>query len=597
MISQEYESSSIGIEHRQAELEALYKKVFLPEAERLDIVGVTKCAPGDQEILEKARSAGNADKFNRLWSGDTSDHDGDDSRADQALCCHLAFWCGNDPTRIDRMFRQSGLYRDKWERLDYRTTTISKAISLVSQSYTDRGHLPGSREIRPRRDLLLDENQLTDMGNGSRLKLRHGQDIRYCYPWKTWVIWGGMRWKNDVTGHVHRLAKDTAKAMWAEAAALADDTQSKALARHALKSQSELRLKAMMSSAQCEVPIQPEEFDRDPWLLNCANGTLDLRTGELRPHQREDFIMKLAPVEYDPEATCPTWLAFFERIMAGNERLIAYLHKMVGYGLTGSVKEQCLFFLYGLGANGKSTFLNLMRKMLGDYAKHTPAETFMFKRGDHIPADLADLKGARVVTAVEVEDGKRFAESLLKQATGGDRQKARFLYGNFFEYDPEYKIFLAANHKPQIKGTDPAIWRRIRLIPFIVAIPEHERDQDLTQKLEAELPGILAWAVKGCLLWQQEGLGPPEEVIEATEGYRQEMDSLGNFLDECCVLLPEARTNFKSLYEEYRRWCDDMGETPRGRNDFAKKLTERGFAAVTGTGNVAVRVGIGLRQS
>lgn len=439
---------------------------------------------------------------------------------------------------------------------------------------------------------------LTDWGNAQRLVNLNGPDFRYCYLWKSFLVWDGKRWTKDLSGEIDRLSKETIKSMLVEASKIDDEKERQSFIRHILKTQKEERRKAMIACARSEpgISIQPEEMDTDRWLLNCQNGTIELRSGQLREHRREDLITKIIPVAYDPSASCPAWHMFLDRILANNDGLKRYLQKVVGYSLTGSVREQCLFFLHGSGANGKSTFLNVIRKTLGDYARHTPSETFMVKRGDSIPADIADLKGARLVTAAEVEDGRRFAESLLKQLTGGDRIKARFLHSNFFEYDPEYKIFLAANHKPRISGTDKAIWRRFRLIPFTVAIPKEEQDRDLQQKLESELPGILAWAVKGCQMWQAEGLGLPAEVKQATQSYRQEMDILGKFIANCCIQKPDIKTPMKFLYQEYVRWCEDAGERPLSKNEFAKELTVRGFEPATGKGNIALRCGIGLLE-
>jgi putative DNA primase/helicase len=271
-------------------------------------------------------------------------------------------------------------------------------------------------------------------------------------------------------------------------------------------------------------PVIPEHLDQDPWLFNVENGTIDLKTGELRPHERGALITKLAPVQYDREAECPTWWKFLMRIFNGNLALIEFLQKAVGYALTGSTREQCLFFLHGLGANGKSTLLEIIHTLLGDYAHRTSSETFLIKKSGGIPNDVAALRGARLVGAVEVESGRRLAEVLIKEMTGGDRISARFLHAEWFDFKPEFKIFLAANHKPVIRGTDHAIWRRIHLIPFNVQIPKPEQDRDLPEKLKAELPGILNWALEGCQMWQLYGLEPPAEVQAATQDYREEMD-------------------------------------------------------------------------
>lgn len=287
----------------------------------------------------------------------------------------------------------------------------------------------------------------------------------------------------------------------------------------------------MVTLAESEpgIPVLPGELDRDPWLLNVKNGTVDLRTGELRPHKRDDLITKIVPVEYDSEASCPTWLAFLNRIMDGNERLIAFLQRAAGYSLTASTQEQCFFLLYGTGANGKSVFLTTLLAVMGDYGIQAAPDLLLAKSGESHPTEVADLFGARLVVATETEAGRRLAENLVKQHTSGDRLKARFMRQDFFEFEATFKIWLATNNKPIVKGTDYAIWRRIKLIPFTVTIPPEERDKSLPAKLRQELHGILAWAVQICLEWQKYGLNEPQEVTAATCAYRDEQDILGSW--------------------------------------------------------------------
>jgi len=416
------------------------------------------------------------------------------------------------------------------------------------------------------------EVRKSDQGNAMRLVHRHGQDLLYCHPWRKWLIWDGRRWRVDETAEVVRRAKEAVQSIYAEAAETADEKKRQDLEKHALKSEANARIKAMIESAQSEpgIPVLPDELDADLWLLNCLNGTLDLRTGELREHRREDRITKLIPVEYDPEATAPTWDAFLQRIMDGNEDLIAFLQRAVGYSLTGDVGERVLFFLHGRGANGKSTFLETVRALLGDYAQRAPTETLLARRSGNIPNDVARLRGARFVSASESEEGKRLNEPLIKEVTGGDTLCARFLHAEFFEFEPECKLWLSTNHKPVVRGTDKAIWDRIKLIPFAVTIPEAEQDKHFGEKLKAELAGILAWAMRGCLDWQENGLGVPGAVKRATESYREEMDTLGDFIKDCCVVGPTVEVITKDVYNVYVEWCKANGEQPISKRAFAK---------------------------
>jgi putative DNA primase/helicase len=463
----------------------------------------------------------------------------------------------------------------------------------------------------------------SDYTNARAFVQDHGERVRYCYPWKTWLVWTGTHWQRDTSGTVMQMAKQTVKRLARSIETLTDEQAVTTLMAHIKSSLSTAKLKAMVESVQSEsgIPVQPEAFDADPWLLNCANGTLDLRTGELRPHQQADMLTKCLAIPYKPDATCPTWDAFLWRIMGGTltpddpamsdgeleqrhladaraEALIGYLQRSAGYTLTGSTKEQCIFLCHGPTKTGKSTYLATLRKTLGPYAKQADMETFMHKDRPEVRNDLADLAGARFVYAVESQEGKRLAEGLVKQMTGGvDHLKARLLFQEYFEFAPQFKAYIGTNHLPVIKDSDDAIWERIRKIPFTVQIPKSERDKDLEAKLEQELPGILAWAVRGCLAWKQNNdLQEPEAVLDATQAYRTEMDSVARFLDECCLVLPDARVKASILYERYKQWCLDTGEELLTLTKLGTALDRRGIEKRQ-SGGVYWRLGLGLPAS
>lgn len=419
---------------------------------------------------------------------------------------------------------------------------------------------------------------LTDLGNAERFLARHGHNVRYCENFGRWFYWDGCRWKEDVTGMAVQLAAATVRAMLDEAKTLPSDGKNSPAAQliaHARRSESDNKIKAFLNLAKSWIGVSPDDLDSNPWVLNCRNGLLDLRTGELLPHRADDLITKLVPYEYDPHAECPHWLQFLDRIFDGNQRLIDYIQRAVGYSLTGVIREQCLFFLHGNGANGKSTFLTVVQDILGDYSRDTPTDSLMIKQNDTIPNDIARLKGARLVTAVETEADKRMAESLVKRLTGGDTITARFMRQEFFQFRGTFKIFLAANHKPAIRGTDDAIWRRIKLIPFDVQIPDHEQDPDLPEKLKEEATGILTWMVQGCKAWQAEGLRDPEEVRTATAYYRDEQDFLGPFLQDCCHIEPLAEVGAGELYKAYIDYCETNRQKPISQTRFGRLMTER----------------------
>jgi len=380
----------------------------------------------------------------------------------------------------------------------------------------------------------------------------------------------------DDTGEVYRLAKDTVASIYEEAAAAPDDENRKALAKHAMRSEAGARIKEMVDLARSDVPVMPDELDASPDLLNTESGTIELRTGELREHRREDLITKLAPAEYRPDALAPAWEAFLERVLPGEE-LREFVQRASGYSATGDTSEQCMFINHGSGANGKSTFQEAIAAALGDYAMRAPTEMLLTKRSGGIPNDIARLKGSRFVASSETEEGRRLAESLIKDLTGQDTVTARFLWAELFEFTPTHKLWLSTNHKPEIRGTDNAIWRRIRLIPWSVTIPPAEQNKKLPATLRREIAGILAWIVRGCLEWRREGLQAPDEVRRATGQYRAEMDVLAGFLAECCELDTGHWEYAKDLYECYKRWCDENGERPEPQRKFGGRLGERGF--------------------
>jgi putative DNA primase/helicase len=449
-----------------------------------------------------------------------------------------------------------------------------------------------------------DAVRLTDVGNASRLIARYGNELRYCAAWKKWLVWDGRRWARDDRQRVREYAKAVTRTMLHEAAALPAGAPQKALAEHALRSQKAERLRGMIDLAQSDpaVALVPADFDADPWLLTVHNGTLELRTGQLREHRRGDLITKLAPVTYDPAATSDVWTRFLADATQDNADLIAFLQRCVGYSLTGSTREEVLFFLLGPEASGKSTFAEAIKATLGDYQRTADFETFLQKRGDRgISNDIAALAGARLVVSTEVADGKRLAEGLVKQLTGGDAVTARFLHQEFFDFIPQFKLWFAANDAPRVRHGDRAIWRRIRRVPFEHTVPEGQRNPAMKATLRDPArggPAILAWAVAGCLAWQREGLRIPDTVQAATATYRAEQDPLRDFYAECCVFDPDAWTPSRALYDAYRTWAEASGDGDRAMNTktFGLQLAEHGCRQATRTqAGKNVRGWLGIR--
>lgn len=439
---------------------------------------------------------------------------------------------------------------------------------------------------------------MTDLGNARRLVRLHGADLRYNAS-LGWLVWDGVRWRRDDTGEVERCAKSTIAAMYSEAARERDDDRRRALAKCAAASESVGRIRAMIELARSEpcIHIDAAALDAEPFLFGVENGVIDLRTGELQSGHREDYITKRAPVAYDPAARAPRWLRFLKEVFRNDVELTKYVHRAVGYALTGDVREQCLFFAYGHGANGKSVFLETVHALLDEYAANARTETIMARqRGGEIPNDVARLAGVRLVTVNEVEEGARLNESLVKDLTGGDTLTARFLHREYFEFRAQFKLWVRGNHKPIIRGTDDGIWRRVRLVPFEATFPEAKQDRQLAEKLRSELPGILNWAIEGCLAWQRDGLTTPDAVKIATEGYRHESDLLGTWIEECCETGEGKKEAAGVLYQLYSDWAKDSGLQPVSQVTFSRALQERGFEKKVTKGNIKVYRGLRPRN-
>lgn len=548
------------------------------------------------DIVRAACSAKNGSLFKALYSGDFSAYSSQ-SEADMAFCNMLAFWCGCDAEKMDAIFRQSGLMRDKWDRKQSGTTygviTLQKAISGCSQTYNPKKQNDYSISIGNGKVIqTVDEEKMRaytfdDMGNAERFVDLFGENVRYCYTEKKWYFYNSMRWSIDNLGVILRMADKCVEAMKAEAKLyLQADEESggdmaKAFEKHMKSSRSNKSKKAMLNEIEHHLPILPIQMDRYKMALNTPSGIINLKNGDVKAHNPEYYFTKITSVDCAEAADCPRWLAFLDDIFAGDKDLIRYIQKAVGYSLTGSTAEQCAFFLYGTGRNGKSTFIDVIRDVFGDYAANIQPETIMVKssQSNAINSDIARLKGARLVTSVEPNEGVRLNEGLLKQLTGDDTVTARKLYSEEFEFKPEFKLWMATNHKPIIRGTDTGIWRRIHMIPFNVQIPEDKVDKNLTHKLKAEMAGIFKWCIDGCLMWQREGLQMPAAVLKSVREYRREMDVISAFIEDKCTL--EGTVQASMLYAAYASWADSNNEYCMSNTKFSTELAKR-FEKVRG---------------
>jgi len=427
--------------------------------------------------------------------------------------------------------------------------------------------------------------QLTDYGNAERLVAHHGEDLRYCYQQKNWYVWNGTRWALDDTGSVMRKAKATARGIMQEAEGVQNLDKRDSILNWMFRSESAHHLKSMidLSSSEEKVAMSVNAFDQNPWLLNVENGTIDLQSGKLNFHDRNDFITKKLPVRWNGlDERLPLWKRFLDEATDGDIELQTFLQRAVGYSLTGKTDEEVLFFVHGPGASGKSTFIEAVKNMMGDYCATADFETFLKRSSTGSPRnDIARLVGSRFVASIEVDEGKKLAEGLIKSITGGDQITARFLFREAFEFLPEFKLWLVANDAPDIKAGDDAMWRRILRVPFEHVVPKDKRDPKLKAQLrnpEIAGPAILAWAVQGCLDWQKDGLKIPDAVTNATEEYRQEMNPLSDFIMDCC----RVDTNNQKLWEPtsnlrqaYRHWMQTNGSTEHFNDrQFAKLLRQ-----------------------
>lgn len=561
------------------------------------------------DIVRAACIAKNGSLFKALYSGDFSAYSSQ-SEADMAFCNMLAFWCGCDAEKMDAIFRQSGLMRDKWDRKQSGTTygviTLQKAISGCSQTYNPKKQNDYSISIGNGKVIqTVDEEKMRaytfdDMGNAERFVDLFGENVRYCYTEKKWYFYNSMRWSVDNLGVILRMADKCIEAMKAEAKLyLQADEESggdmaKAFEKHMKSSRSNKSKKAMLNEIEHHLPILPIQMDRYKMALNTPSGIINLKNGDVKAHNPEYYFTKITSVDCADAADCPRWLAFLDDIFAGDKDLIRYIQKAVGYSLTGSTAEQCAFFLYGTGRNGKSTFIDVIRDVFGDYAANIQPETIMVKssQSNAINSDIARLKGARLVTSVEPNEGVRLNEGLLKQLTGDDTVTARKLYSEEFEFKPEFKLWMATNHKPIIRGTDTGIWRRIHMIPFNVQIPEDKVDKNLTHKLKAEMTAIFKWCIDGCLMWQREGLQMPAAVLKSVREYRREMDVISAFIEDKCTL--EGTVQASMLYAAYASWADSNNEYCMSNTKFSTELAKR-FEKIKGR-NYNYFTGISIRS-
>ena len=559
-----------------------------------------------EQIIDTAKKSKNGLRFSTLFEGDWSQFYDSQSEADMAFTSDLAFWTARDPYKMDAIFRKSVLYRDKWDEQrgddTYGNLTINKAIESCQNEFipettdTDFQIYIMDDAVKPaKKDKRYSYD---DTGNAERLKDLFGDNIRYNYTSNAWMYYDGKRWKHDDTGKMKILADKVVDNMKNEKLFIAEGVDEEEMKkfkhRHWKDSRNHNKKVNMMKECEHLLPVQNNDFDKDFNLFNVQNGYIDLRSGQLIDHDRNNFFTKISNVEFTDKADCPKWEEFLNDIFLGRQDLIDFIQRAVGYSLSGYTTEQVLFVLHGNGRNGKSVFIEVLNEIFGNYATNiTPQAIMASKMGNNSgpTPEIAKLDGARFVTTTEPNEGDRFDEGLLKQITGGDKISARKLHENSFEFTPQLKLWMATNHKPYVRGRDEGIWRRFVIIPFEKQIPLNEIDKDLTKKLKQELPAIIKWCVDGYLEWQRIGLSEPAIIKEQRDEYRTEMDSIAAFIDECCEVGTTGKIKSSLMFAAYDEWARENNQYRMTNTKFGIEMSKK-FKKITSNGVHYIGVGL-----
>lgn len=546
------------------------------------------------EIIKRAEnSAKTGTRFTMFMKGGWEQFYSSHSEADMAFANDLAFWTGRDFHKMDTIFRNSSLMREKFDEkhgaVTYGTSLLNKAINETQNIYNPEGDSQDSESsytfsFNEDKTKKIIPRSWDDQGRGLRMRDQFATVLKFNAVDKKWFFFNGSYWQEDIGNQKVELAAErVANSIKKEKPELSFSTKTdedKAMNewyRFQKDSRSHMAKMHMIDEFKKYVIVKHGEFDKEDMLLNTESGYVDLSNGELHDHDIDKNFSHQTLAEYSDNVDAPLWDKFLNQIFNNDEELIHYVQKAIGYSFTGSVDEQCLFILNGRGRNGKSVFSNVISDVAGNYAKQMNVQTIVAKKNQSGSAnsDIARLEGARIVTSSELNEGDRFDESLVKQLTGGDKILARFLYGSEFEYKPKFKIWMATNHLPIIRGTDDGIWRRIKIIPFNIQIPKEKVDKKLEYKLKAEYTGILNWIVQGAIMWQQEGLEDPEAVTKVIETYRAEMDPLDAFLEECCTTGQNYSIKAREMYDAYHEWAKESEEYKMSLNKFGREMSKK----------------------
>ena len=576
-----YQGTESKVEDRTDEVKQLWNKylndkkevpsgAYVYTAERKPFINSSPSTLNDNEVIDKIKESQSSNLFNCLYYGQWEGLYPSQSEADMAMCSILAFWCAKDESQIDRIFRSSKLYREKWDLKrganTYGEMTIRSAVNGCRDVYTPAFN-SSVQSYNPKTGEVVQKKKydLTDTGNAQRFIDRFGQNLRYNHDNKYWMIWDGKTWIIDNKQIVKTQVDILIEEMKVEAVKEKDDSYQKELFRNIKHLSNNGGKEAMLKEAMHIgiIPARNCDFDKAKYLLNCFNGVVDLEKGIIIPHNRDFLMSKNTHLTCDFNEEPKRWVKFLYEIFDDDEEMVEFIQRAIGYTLTGDTNEHFFFQCFGDGANGKSVFLDIIYKMLGDYSLNAQVECLLAKGNGSsggANTEIARMNGARFVRTNEPNEGSRFNEGLVKQLVAGDVTTARFLYGKEFEFKPNLKLWIATNYKIGVRGTDNGIWRRNLLIPFLKKFDENTADKYLTEKLMNELPQILGWSVKGAMKWKKEGIKIPTKIKQASAEYKKEMDIVSLFLDNCTKISANGREKASDVFKEYVSWAKSSNE-------------------------------------
>jgi putative DNA primase/helicase len=574
----------------ESEMKVIYERIFGKDK----IINVTDPAEKPinnlsiSEIINQMYNSSKGQRDKLFMQGGWESFYPSQSEADLAFANDLAFWTGKDFQKMDTIFRNSALIRDKWDEkhgaTTYGTATLNRAINDTVNTFSTDTTTSGTNSQfkfnKPKQKKKTPPRSWDDMGTAQRFLDNFPNDFRYSGEDNDWYIYNGSYWSRDTNQYIQKAADQVIDSLKKEKVVITDEEDQKKAEKQwqkfIKKERSHTAKESLLKELEHLVPIQHKDFDRKKMILNTPSGYVDLTDGTLHDHDYKRYFTQEVGIDYSDNVDCPMWKEFLDQTFSHDQELIHFIQKAVGYSLTGSISEQVMFVLLGNGRNGKSVFLNICQYVLGTYVKAMNASTIMKKQiaNSGPSSDIARLQSARMVISSEANEGDRLDESMIKQVIGGDPVVARYPFGRDFEFNPEFKLWMATNHMPKIYGTDEGIWRRLLIIPFLHTVAKENVDKNLEDKLKSESMGILKWAIDGVMMWQSEGLGEPPAIVKATDESRKEMDVVQAFIDEECTTSPAYEIKASELFVAYKKWANETNNYEMSNTKFGTEITK-----------------------